>query len=158
MSRFRWPLERLLSVTTHRENARRAELLNISRQIARLRQECLTREATLRAAVADLSGADVPQRLGCLEIVLRCWDGQKRQIDRRMKQIAELAARREAETTELARIRRRRETLERLRHEARTAWARQQVRLEQKQFDESAHVARARAMALSAAAGAGADP
>lgn len=146
MKRFHWPLERLLTVTMQRETAARAELQALSGRIAALRQECMVRHAALRAAAAELSGRELQDRMQVHGLVMRCCDSQRRQIERLDKQIAELAAQRTAKTAALTAVRRRRETMERLRSEAKQRWAREQTNAEQKQFDEGAQMARARQM------------
>ncbi len=146
MKRFHWPLERLLTVTMQRETAARAELQALTGRIAALRQECMVRHAALRAAAAELSERELHDRMQVHALVMRCCDWQRRQIGGLERQIAELAAQRTAKTAALTGVRRRRETMERLRTEAKQRWAREQVNAEQKQFDEGAQIARAREM------------
>ena len=55
MKRFHWRLQRLLDVTIQREKALRSELFAMSRKIAFAHQEIFRRQATLRAALSDLS-------------------------------------------------------------------------------------------------------
>lgn len=154
MRRFHWPLQRLLDVTAQREKVLRAELLNLSRQIARLRQQVLWRQAALRQMLEDLAAEELPVRIRNQPVVMDCSQAQQTRIDRLEEQLADLGRRRSQKTEQLVKVRGKRQTLERLRQEAWQGHVRQELKLEQRQFDEIAHVGKARRLIESARQGA----
>ncbi len=144
MKRFHWPLQRLLNVTTQREKSQRAEMLAVSRRIAQLRQEALVHRASVRAMIAEMSALDFQERIRRHRDFVNCSKAHERQIERLEARLAELARLRAEKTQLLLKTRKRRETLERLRAEARAEHLREQLKIEQGQFDESAHLSKAR--------------
>jgi flagellar biosynthesis chaperone FliJ len=153
MKRFVWPLQRLLDVTTQRELALRAALLGLSRRMARLRQQIIGRRAALRDLLHGLGREALARRLPRQEVFLRCSVWEERRIGRLNEDLAALRAERESKTAEFVKVKRSRETLERLREEARQRHAKQRARLEQKQLDESANASFARRLLHGAPAG-----
>ena len=146
MRRFHWPLQRLLDVTNQREKARRAELLDLSRQIARLRQQILLQQASVRSLLAELADMDLPLRLRMHADFQACCRAAQQRVEQLQASLTSLADQRSAKARLLMEARKKRQTLERLRDEARQEHARQQGRIEQRRFDEVAHVAKARQM------------
>ncbi len=150
MRRFRWRLQRVLDVTVQREKALRAELFGLSRRIVRLRQEIVRRRADLRSVLSDLAGRSFDERIARQEVFMRCAEAVEREIARLEADARDLQARRTERSQTFMRVRSSRQTLERMRREAFDQHTREQLKLEQKQFDESAQVSFARA-ALSGA-------
>jgi flagellar export protein FliJ len=144
VKRFRWRLQRVLDVTVQREKALRAELFGLSRRIVRLRQEVVRRRADLRSVLSDLAGRPVAERMARQEVFLRCAEAVEREIARLDAQARELEQTRSERTRTFLRVRSSRETLERMREDASREHQREQLKLEQRQFDESAHVSHAR--------------
>ena len=144
MKRFAWPLQRLLDVTEQRERAQRAEMQVLAREMARLRQDAVAHRAAVRALIAELSGLGLPERLSRNVDFVRCCQAHDRQVEQLESRIAALAVKREELMRVLIKTRKSRETLERLREEARQEHLREQTKLEQVQFDETAHTAKAR--------------
>jgi flagellar biosynthesis chaperone FliJ len=147
-------LQRVLDVTNQRERIQRMELLALSRRIARLRQEVTMHRVRMRSLVAEMAAAEFAERLRRhLDFILLS-EAHQREIDRLEAQLRVLSARRAEKTQRLIRTRKRRETLERLREEARQAHVREELKIEQRQFDETAHLAKAREMIAARAGGA----
>jgi flagellar biosynthesis chaperone FliJ len=144
MMRFRWPLQRLLDVTVQREAALRQELLALSRQMARLRQEIFDRQDMLSTQVAALGLLELPQRIARQEVFLRHAERTQREIECFQAELAAAREQRTKTTRTFIRTRTKRQTLERLREDARVEHLRKQVAEEQKRFDEGFHVAFAR--------------
>ena len=144
MRRFHWPLQRLLHVTAQRETAQRAELLDVSRRIARRRQEVLIHRSSVRSMIVEISGVGFEERLRRHPDFIRCSQTHERAIDSLRAELDELTKLRAERTRALLETRRRREALERLRAEAEARHLRQQRAIEQKEFDETAHVGKAR--------------
>jgi len=146
MKRFHWPLQRLLDVTYQRERSQKAEVLGLSRRIAQLRQEALVCRATVRRLVAEIAAMEFSERIRRHGEVMKRSDAQEQRIRRLERRLTELADERRAKTEALVQTRKKREALERLREEARQEHLRDQLRAEQNEFDESAHVGKARNM------------
>ena len=144
MKRFKWPLQRLLDVTTRREEALRSELVSLSQAAARLAQEIVTRQALLRSALQDLGGQVLADRIARHEMVMTCSQVLDREIEAFAHRLDQCRQRRKQRTRDLLKLRASRETLERLRQEARQRYLRQQTALEQRRLDEAAQVAYAR--------------
>lgn len=155
MKRFKWPLQRLLDVTERRELALRAALFTLSREMVQLRQRILRRQASLRTLLDELAGREAQQRLREQELVLSCSDSVRRELAAMRQTLAGLEAQRAQKTQELMKVRSSRQTLEKLRQQARDRWRLGQQALEQKELDEAAQVAYVR-RAMSAS-GAGVD-
>ena len=159
MKRFRWPLQRLLDVTRQRELAQRGELLRISREMARLRHEIVARQRRVRASLAELARQAPADRIARQEMVMALSARPQRDIRRLTGQLHQAERQRKDQTDRLVKIKKSRETLEKMRERARMAHLREQLRLEQKQLDDGTHVAYAhkalKARAASESAGGG---
>jgi flagellar biosynthesis chaperone FliJ len=150
MKPFRWNLQRLADVTAQREQGLRMELLDLSRRLASLRQESLRRMACVRALLEELAGLDLHRRLAQQDLVQGCAAAHHKELGRLGAMLQTASRERKDKTRQLLRVRARRKTLERLRAEALQRHLLEQGRLEQKQFDETAHVAFARRQAMAA--------
>ena len=148
MKRFQWRLQRLADVTAQREQGLRMELLDLARRLAALRRDTLRRAACVRALLEDLAALDLPRRLAQQDLVQRCASAHRTELDRLAVGIQAAVSDRTEKTRRLLQVRSRRKTLERLRAEALRRHFLEQGRLEQKQFDETAHIAFARRHAV----------
>ncbi len=140
MKRFRWPLQRLLEVTAYREQALRAQLLNLSQEIVGLRQIILARQAVLKSLLAELAKEDLQKRFSKQQLFMNYVQNDQKQIRRLEQQLKELRTLRKQKNAQFLQIRSSRRTLERLRKEAKDRHLRDQLKLEQKQLDEVAHI------------------
>ncbi len=140
MKRFRWPLQRLLEVTAHREQVLRAQLLNLSQEIVGLRQIILARQAVLRSLLAELAKEDLKKRVSKQQLFMNYVQNDQKQIRRLEQQLKELRTLRKQTNAQFLQVRSSRKTLERLRKEAKDRYLRDQLKLEQKQLDEVAHI------------------
>jgi len=144
VKRFKWPLQRLLDVTLQRELALRAELFALSREIARLRQRIASLRAALRALLAELARRSIEERIPQQEVFMRSAGTDERKIARLREQLHDKETLRSDKTRQFLKVKASRETLERLREEARLRHRKEMERAEQKQLDESAGVSFAR--------------
>lgn len=144
MKRFRWPLERMLTVTVQRELALRSQLLSLLQRITVVRQEIVRRRSEVRSMLAELGAHKAHQRMGLQELFMRFSASTWREIARLRDEATALTAQRAEKTSELLKLRKSQETLERMRQEAKRQHVRFEMNLEQKQFDESAQIAFAR--------------
>lgn len=140
MKRFRWSLQRLLEVTTHREQVLRAELMNLSQKIVSLRQIILAREAVLQSLLAELAGEDLKKRFSEQQLFMNYVQNDQKQIRRFEQQLKELRTLRTQTNAQFLQVRSSRKALERLREQAKELHLREQLKLEQKQLDEVAHI------------------
>jgi flagellar export protein FliJ len=138
MKRFKWPLQRLLDVTIQRENAVQSELLSLSRELARVHQEIFYHRAKIRAMLSDLEAEPFPQRIPKQEVFMESSRATEKRIEQLKAKAAHLKVRRQEGTARLTKIRKSKETLERRRQGARGEHVRQELRFEQKEFDEIA--------------------
>ncbi len=140
MKRFAWPLQRLFNVTAQREQALRMDVLALTQETAARRREIISRRSQLTAQLDELGSLEIGLRVQRQDTVLKYAGVQRRQIEILAVKLREFEQLREQKMTELMKARSRRKTLERLRGEALQRHLREQMRLEQKQFDESAHL------------------
>ena len=155
MKRFKWQLQRLLDVTLQRERSLRLQIVELSREIARRRREIVARRAALNAVLAELARLGLPERIGKQEVLMDCCAAKEQEIEGLQREVQDLESQRSARRERFAKTRSARQTLERLRDQARQRHIREQLRLEQKQLDEAAHIAFARTTQTRRAAGAG---
>ena len=141
MKRFHWPLQKLRDVTIHRETALRSELLNLLQQITALRQQLIRRKAELRSLLSELAEQGMERRMEMQDVLSRCWPWAQQRIAALEEQIERLSAQREEKTARLIKLRKSKDTLDRMRQEARQAHEREQLKLEQKEFDQGAQIA-----------------
>jgi hypothetical protein len=144
MKRFRWRLQRVLSITEQREEALRNDVAALGRRILAVNQEILARREAVRVLLDELGRRPLAQRMGEQTLVLACASVERRVIQALQARQKDLEAQRAAKMEQYVQMRQARQTLERLREEARQRYLAEQNRLEQAQFDESAHVAFAR--------------
>ena len=140
MKRFRWSLQRLLEVTVHREQALRAELMRLSQEMVGLRQIILARQAVLKSLLAKLANEDLRTRFLEQQLFMNYVQNDQKQIRRLEQQLEELRTLRKQTNAQFLQVRSSRKTLERLRKEAKDRHLRDQLKLEQKQLDEVAHI------------------
>lgn len=150
MTRFVWKLQRLLDVTVQREQGKRQELAELARRMAELTRLVEYLREGMRRMVERLSDLPFSERLPRQEI---CWRQSvvvERQIAAMTKQKLELELRKAETMAAFLKLRASRQTLERLREEARKRHQQKLTILEQRQLDESYQISYAR-QALSAA-------
>ena len=155
MKRFKWPLRRLLDVTVQRELVLRGKVLALSQDVARAHQEIVRRQAVLKSVLDDLAGQDIERRIPRQEVFMNCSEVSKKKIRGLEKELESLRSRRAVETARFLKVKTSRETLERLRAEALGRHRAEQLKLEQKQLDESARVTFVRKVLRRRTSGAG---
>ena len=146
MKRFVWRLQRVLDVKTKLEQKKRAELLEITEKLAGTRGELFARQKTLQDIINGLNRENPGKRLGKQEFFLRHSAASDEQIKKLKDRANELELQQKEKITEVLKIRRFKEGLERLRMEAKRKFIKEQEKLEQKELDEGATVSFARKM------------
>jgi flagellar biosynthesis chaperone FliJ len=145
VKRFTWRLQRVLDIAQEREEALRNEIALLNHRIFQVKQEILARREAVRRLLDDIARQPLAERLGEQTLIMACASVEHRILQGLHARQSELENQRAAKMQDFFQARRARQTLERIREEARQRYLKEQARLEQIQFDESAHVAFARA-------------
>ena len=148
MKKFHWPLQRLLDVTTQRENALKVEVSGLVRRIKKLNDEKSYCLKAVRSLLDELAEKDLPQRMAEHEAFMHCCEDQYLKIERISRFVEEAENRRATKAAQLLRTRSSRQTLGRLRGEARQRYIYKQMKSEQQQMDEGAQIAFVRNKAI----------
>ena len=148
MKRFVWRLQRILEIETKKEQKMRSELLELTEKLAETRGVLLTQQMILKDIMAGLA-AEIPKtRLSRQEFFLRFSGTSDERIEKLKEKMNALESQQKEKITELLKVRRFKEGLERLRVEAKTQFIKEQEKLEQKELDEIASVSFARNMMM----------
>jgi len=140
MKRFVWRLQRVLEIKKKEEIKKRAELLELTEKIAETRGELLTRQKMLEDIIDGLTRENPKKRLGQQELFLRYSTTSDKRIKELKDKLRELESQEREKITEVLKVRRFKEGLERLRVEAKARFIKEQEKLEQKELDEGATV------------------
>jgi flagellar biosynthesis chaperone FliJ len=140
MKRFVWRLQRVLEIKKKEEQKTRAELFELTERLAQGRGELLARQKMLENIIEGLTEGNPKKRLGEQEFFLRYSTTSDEQIRKLKDKINELESQQREKITEVLKVRRFKEGLERLRVEAKIQFIKEQEKLEQKQLDEGATV------------------
>ncbi len=144
MKRFVWRLQKVLDIKAKQEEIQRIELFRLTEKLTERRSELLMCQQVLQDIMNGISRDRSSRRLRAQEFFLRQAATSDERIRTLKGEIAELEERQKQKTAELLALRRSRETLERLREEAREQFIREQEKLEQKELDDRSTMAFAR--------------
>lgn len=144
MRRFVWRLQRVLDIKTIEEQRKRTELFELTEKLAEARGQLLMRKRILKNIINGLAGENPNKRLGKQEFFLRFSATNDEQIKRLQERVNELKSAQKDKFVEVLKIRRFKESLERLRAEAKREFIKEQEKLEQKQLDDGATISFAR--------------
>jgi len=109
------------------------------------RQEIAHRRRIIRASLSQLARCGLDDRIVRQETVMACSVRPAREIDRLAAQLRASESQRREKISRLLRTRNARESLEKMREEARQLHVREQLKIEQKELDEGAQVSFVRA-------------
>jgi len=140
MKRFVWRLQRVLDIRKKEEQKARAELLELTGRLAERRGELLRQQQMLEDIINGLTGENPKKRLGKQEFFLKFSAASDEQIKKLEDKVNELESQQRAKITEVLKLRRFKEGMEKLRTETKMQFIKEQERLEQKQLDEGATV------------------
>ena len=138
MRRFVWRLQRVLDIKTKAEQIKRAELLELTEELAQTRGELLMQKRILEELMSIIAGENPKKRLGQQEFFLRCAEINDELIRKLREKERELAVQQREKIAEVLELRRFKEGLEKLRDKARMQFMKEQEKLEQKELDEGA--------------------
>ena len=137
MKRFAWRLQRVLDVKKKEEQKVRSELFELMQQLARSRSELLRQHKILEQIISGLTYDNPKKLLGEQEFFLKHSATIDKQIKMLKEKINQLETRQREKISEMLKVRRFKEGLERLRVEAKTQYLKEQSQLEQKKLDEA---------------------
>lgn len=140
MKRFAWRLQRVLDIKKKEEQKVRSELFELMRQLARFRSELLRQHKILEQIIGGLTYDNPRKLLGEQEFFLKHSATIDKQIKMLKEKINKLETQQKEKISELLKVRRFKEGLERLRVEAKTQYLKEQSQLEQKKLDEAAAI------------------
>ena len=139
MKKFRWRLQRLLDLKVRQEDMLRAELVTLMEKTAALRGRIMMLRAMLRSGAMEIRSLPADQQVAAQRQFLEYAPVRDRQIVRLREQLDLFEQERKNKMDELARLRKFRKGLERLREKAADDHARRLDREEQKFLDESSN-------------------
>jgi len=140
MKRFVWRLQRVLDIKKKEEQKARAELFEVTERLAQTRGELLAQRKILESIIEGLAGETPKKRLGDQEFFLKYSAVTIEKIRRLEDKVSRLESQQREKITEVLKVRRFKEGLEKLRAEAKIEFIRQQEKLEQKELDEGATI------------------
>jgi flagellar export protein FliJ len=144
MKRFVWRLQHVLDIKTKEEQAKRAELFQLTEKLAETRGKLLMRKRILQDIAAGIAKKEPQKRLHEQQLFLKFSTTNDELIKKLQSEICELESQQRKKITEALKARRFKEGLEKLRTEAREQYITEQEKLEQKTLDEVATVFSAR--------------
>jgi len=140
MKRFVWRLQRVLDIRIKQEQKARAELLKLTEKLAQTQSELLAWRKNLEVIINGLTVENPKNRLGRQEFFLRYSTESDKHIEMLENMVRELESMQRDKITEVLKLKRFKEGLEKLRAEAKIRFIKEQERLEQRQLDEGATV------------------
>jgi len=140
MKRFVWRLQRVLEIKKKEEQKVRAELFELTENLAQTRGELLRRRKMLENIIAGLTEENPKQRLGGQEFFLRYSATNDEQIRKLEDKKNSLESQQREKIAEVLKVKRFKEGMEKLRIEAKAQFIKEQEKLEQKEMDEGAAI------------------
>lgn len=140
MRRFVWRLQRVLEIKSKEEQLRTQELLKLTEKLAEKRGELLGQQRIVQEMIAKIAAENPDNRLAKQEFFLRYCSTTDEYVEKLKGELGELESRQREKISEVLKLRRFREGLERLREEAKRRFIEEQERIEQKQLDETATI------------------
>jgi flagellar protein FliJ len=138
MKRFVWRLQRVLDVKSKQEQIKTQELFVITDKLAQTRTSLLAQQQILRDILESIANEKPEDRLGKQELFLRNSAATDELIKKLQASVRELEIKQKEKVAEVLKLRRFKESLERLREQAQRKYIEEQEKLEQKQLDETA--------------------
>jgi flagellar export protein FliJ len=144
MRRFVWRLQRVLDIRAKQEQIKTQELFAIMEKLAQTRGELFAQQRILRDIIDGIASEKPRNRLGRQEFFLRNSAATDERIEQLQTNISRLETEQRELIAEVLKLRRFKESLERLREQAKKRYIEEQDKLEQKQLDETATLSFAR--------------
>lgn len=144
MKRFVWRLQRILDIKTKEEQTKKKELLELTEKLAQTRGELLLQKKILQDIISDIATKKPQKRLGEQEFFLKYSTTSNEKIKKLKNKVGQLESLQREKITEVLKVKRFKEGLEKLRAEAKRQFIMEQEKLEQKELDETATISFAR--------------
>lgn len=144
MKRFVWRLQRVLDIKAKEEQIKKIELLKLTEKLTQKQSELLAQRRILQDIINGLAEKDPQKRLSEQELFLKHSTTDDEQIRKLEEQISRLESQQRKKITEVLKLRRFREGLDKLRAQAKANFIKEQEKLEQKELDEMAAIGFAR--------------
>ena len=126
MRRFVWRLQRVLDIKAKAEQAKRAELLELTEKLAQARGELLMQKRILENIIDGLAGKSAKRRLGQQEFFMR-WAATDDELIKKLREKKhELETQQRKKIAELLEVKRFKEGLEKLLDKAKMQFKTQQ--------------------------------
>ena len=138
MRRFAWRLQRVLDIKAKQEQIKTQELFAITERLTQTRSNLLAQQQILRDILESIANENPKERLDKQEFFLRNSAATDELIKNLKTSICELEIKQKEKIAEVLKLRRFKESLERLREQAQRKYIEAQEKLEQKQLDETA--------------------
>jgi flagellar biosynthesis chaperone FliJ len=140
MKKFEWSLQRVLEVRKIQEQKKTAELFSLTEQLAATRGELLIKMKILENIIESISNNNFVTQLSEQEFFLSNSVTTNEQIKKIKEKISLLEQQQKEKITEVLKIRRLREALEKMREDAKIKFIQKEEKLEQKVLDDAAGV------------------
>jgi flagellar biosynthesis chaperone FliJ len=134
----------VLDIRAKQELIKTQELFALTEKLAQTRGELLSQQRTLRDIIESIANEKPGERLGKQEFFLRNSAATDERIKQLKTRVNELETKQREKIAEVLKLRRFKESLERLREQAKKRYMEEQEKLEQKQLDETATMSFAR--------------
>ena len=118
MRRFAWRLQRVLDVKAKQEQIKTQELFVITEKLAQTRSSLLAQQQILRDILESIANENPKERLGKQEFFLRNSAATDELIKKLKASVRELEVKQKEKVAEVLKLRRFKESLERLREQA----------------------------------------
>jgi flagellar export protein FliJ len=136
MKKYAWRLQRVLDVRIKQEEARRAELLEVTHKLLAARQAVVAQQATMRSILLELSRKDARTRMQEQPMVVKHMAFSEEELRRLKKKVEEVEIERKKKSQEMMEARRARKAMDKLREKSKLEYARALSAMEQKELDE----------------------
>lgn len=146
MKRFKWRLQRVLDIKQKEEQAKRAQLVDITERLSQARGELFMQKRKLEELIDALSEIGPQERLDRQAMLMTYSAANDRVIKKLEEEIELLKARQQEKIADVLKIKQFNEGLEKLRAEAKTEFMTEQEKHEQKDTDEATTSRMARKM------------
>ena len=144
MKRFEWRLQRVLDIKEKTEKVKKAELLQLTEEIAQAKLRLMNEQRKQREQMAAIGQVGADQRVATQATFLTFSAFDDERMAAQQQHIAQLEQVQQEKTQELIRLKQAKEGLEKLRAEALETYVAEQEKIAQREADERSNVAFAR--------------
>lgn len=138
MKKHVWRLQRVLDVRIKQEEARKAELLEVTQRLLAARQAVIVKQAAMRAMLTELTHKDARTRMQEQPLVLRHMAFSEQELQKLRARVVEIETERKKKSEELMEARKARKAMEKLQDRAKAEYVKMANAAEQKDMDELA--------------------